>query len=68
MKIQQLRILVKLSDGSVRELSTTRDMELSVINLISKTEGLKVCKESLTDIELNYPDGSTLEQYVLRHT
>jgi hypothetical protein len=60
MKIEAMVLVVKLSDGSVRELSTTKDTQLSVLNLINNLQGLNVGEKSFDSVHLNYPDNSTL--------
>lgn len=60
MKIEAMVVVVKLSDGTIRELSTTKDTQLSVLYLINNLQGLNVGEKSFDAIRLNYPDNSTL--------
>ncbi len=60
MKIEVMSLVVRLSDGTIRELSTTKATQLSVLNLINNLQGLNVGEKSFDGIHLNYPDNSTL--------
>lgn len=64
-KIEVLVLIVKLSDGTVRQLSTNKETDLEVLLFIQKRQGIvKVCKENLDGINLAYPDGKTLQNFL----